>query len=116
MLLGPAKNNEGGGILGRSIANAVVAAALFVMAPLAAHAAGLGKLTVLSPLWQPLNSEIEIFPPQAGDEDSLTARLVSPEAFRQAGIDFNGVLLGLRFNDVRQGETSFLHMTTGQPV
>ena len=57
MLLGPAKNNEGGGILGRSIANAVVAAALFVMAPLAAHAAGLGKLTVLSPLIEPGEAE-----------------------------------------------------------
>src|SRR3982751_6676416 len=86
------------------------------MAPLAAHAAGLGKLTVLSPLGQPLNAEIEIVSLQAGEEDSLTARLGSPEAFRQAGIDFNGVLLGLRFNVVRRGQAAFLRMTTSQPV
>jgi len=102
--------------VGRSIANAVVAAALFIAAPLAAHAAGLGKLTVLSPLGQPLNAEIEIVALQPNEEDSLTARLASPEAFRQAGIEFNGALLGLRFNVEKRDKRAFLRLRTTQPV
>jgi pilus assembly protein FimV len=102
--------------VGRSIANAVVAAALLLALPLAAHAAGLGKLTVLSPLGRPLNAEIEIVALQPGEEDGLTARLASPEAFRQAGIEFNGALLGVRFNVERRGSRSVLKLTTSQPV
>ena len=102
--------------MGRSIANAVVAAALCIAAPLAAHAAGLGKLTVLSALGQPLNAEIEIVALQPGEDDSLTARLASPEAFRQAGIDFNGALLGLRFSVIKRDNRAFLRLNTTQPV
>ena len=102
--------------MGRSIAIAVVAAALWVAAPFAAHSAGLGKLTVLSPLGQSLNAEIEIVALQAGEEDGLTARLASPEAFKQAGIDFNAALNSVRFSLERRGARSFLRLTTSQPV
>ncbi|MBM3345160.1 MAG: hypothetical protein FJY55_01460, partial [Betaproteobacteria bacterium] len=47
---------------------------------LVSHSAGLGKLTVLSSLGQPLRAEIEIVSLQAGEGESLTARLASPEA------------------------------------
>jgi len=46
--------------VGRAITVAILAAALALAAPFAAHAAGLGKLTVLSPLGAQLNAEIEI--------------------------------------------------------
>jgi pilus assembly protein FimV len=98
----------------------LIAIALFAVAlscaTLAAHAAGLGKLTVLSALGQPLNAEIEIVSLQAGEEDSLSARVASPEAFKQAAIDFNAVLLGLRFSVERRGSRAFLRLTTPQPV
>jgi len=83
--------------VGRSIASAILAAALIFVAPLGAHAAGLGKLTVFSPLGQPLSAEIEIVSLQSGEEDGLTARLASPEAFRQAGVDYNSALSSVRF-------------------
>ena len=73
---------------------AIVAAALWLAAPVAAHAAGLGRLTVLSPLGQPLNAEIEIVSLRPGEEDGLSARLASSEAFKQAGIDPNAALTG----------------------
>jgi pilus assembly protein FimV len=102
--------------VGRSIAIAVVAAALCLAAPPAAHAAGLGKLTVLSALGQPLNAEVEIVSLQPGEEDGLAARLGSPEAFKGAGIEFNAVLNGLRLAIERRNNRSYLRLTTIQPV
>ncbi|HZQ71620.1 MAG TPA: FimV/HubP family polar landmark protein, partial [Burkholderiales bacterium] len=101
--------------MGRSIASAIVAAALAIVAPLIAHAAGLGKLTVLSPLGQPLNAEIEIVA-QPGEEDGLTARLATPEAFKQAGIDYNSALSSVRFAVQRKDGHPVLRLTTTQPV
>ena len=102
--------------MGRSFAIAVVAAALCLAVPPAAHAAGLGKLTVLSSLGQPLNAEIEIVALQPGEEDGLTARLGSPEAFKQAGIEFNAALNSMRFAIERRDSRSFLRLMTSQPV
>src|SRR4051812_49868692 len=81
-----------------------------------AHAAGLGRLTVLSALGQPLLAEIEIVSLQAGEEDALTARLASPESFEQAGIDINPALNSLRINIERRDKRPFLRVTTAQPV
>lgn len=102
--------------MGRSIAIAVVAAALCLWAPFAAHAAGLGKLTVLSPLGQPLNAEIDIVSLQPGEEQGLAAKLASVDAFKQAGIDFNPALIGMRFTVERRGAGAVLKVTTAQPV
>jgi pilus assembly protein FimV len=102
--------------VGRSIASAIIAAALLLAATLGAHAAGLGKLTVLSPLGQPLNAEIEIVSLQSGEEDGLTARLASPEAFRQAGVEYNSALSSVRFAVQRKDGRPILRLTTTQPV
>jgi pilus assembly protein FimV len=102
--------------VGRSIAIAVVAAVLSLSGPLGAHAAGLGKLTVLSPLGQPLNAEIEIVSLQPGEEDGLTARLASPEAFKQAGIEYNVVLSSTRFAIERRAGRPVLKVTSTAPV
>src|SRR3954451_21818947 len=93
----------------------VVALAAFALSA-AANAAGLGRLTVLSALGQPLLAEIEIVSLQAGEEDALTARLASPEAFEQAGIDINAALSSLRINLERRDKKPFLRVTTSQAV
>ena len=102
--------------MGRSIASAIVAAALVLVAPWGAYAAGLGTLTVLSPLGQPLNAEIEVVSLQSGEEDGLVARLASPEAFRQAGVDYNSALSSVRFAVQRRDGRTFLRLTTAQPI
>ncbi len=79
--------------MGKTITSAVVAIALWLAMPLVAQAAGLGKLTVLSPLGQPLNAEIEIVALQPGEEEALVARLAPAEAFNQAGIEFSCSIL-----------------------
>jgi pilus assembly protein FimV len=66
------------------------------LTPLFAEAAGLGKLTVLSGLGQPLRAELDI----GATKDELagmSARLAPQDVFRQAGVDFASVLLDLRF-------------------
>jgi pilus assembly protein FimV len=98
------------------ISLAILAAALWLAASFTAHAAGLGRITVLSPLGQPLNAEIELVSLQPGEEDQLTARLASSDAFRQAGIDPSPALSGVRFTVVKRDGRSVIRVTTPQPV
>lgn len=102
--------------MGRTIAIAVVAAALFGAGSPVVHAAGLGKLTVLSALGHPLVAEIDIVSLQPNEEEGLSARLASPEAFMQAGIEYSSALLGMRFDIVRREGRPVLRVTTSQPV
>lgn len=62
-----------------------------------ADAAGLGKLTVLSSLGEPLRAEIEVLDVADLDLSTLTARMASSEAFRQSGIDRATIVSSVRF-------------------
>jgi len=101
--------------VGKSVSGKRLAAAALLMMPLAAHAAGLGRLTVLSQLGQPLNAEIEVVSLQPGEEESLTARIASSGAFSQAGIEFSPALMGVRFALDKKGPRPVLRMTSSQP-
>jgi len=95
-----------------TLASAVIGAAILP----AAYGAGLGKLTVLSALGQPLRAEIEltaVTPEEAGD---LTAKLAPVEAFKAANIDFNPALMNLRFDIEQRGDRRFIRVTSSQPV
>src|SRR5688572_23779821 len=100
----------------RRITVAIIAAALWLAAPVSAQAAGLGRLTVLSPLGQPLNAEIEVVALRPGEDDGLSARLAAPDAFRQAGIEPTAAHTSMRFALERRGGRSFIRVTTAQPV
>ncbi|MDQ1923658.1 FimV/HubP family polar landmark protein [Massilia pseudoviolaceinigra] len=91
-----------------------VASAVFLST--SAYAAGLGKLTVLSSLGQPLNAEIELTSVANDEASGLTAKLAPAEAFRQANIDFNPALLSLRFSVEQRGGRQFIKVTSSQPV
>ncbi len=93
---------------------AAVASALVLTS--AAHAAGLGKLTVLSALGQPLRAEIELTAVSGDEASGLTAKLASPEAFKAANIDFNPALLSLRFNVEQRGGRQFIRVSSTQPL
>ena len=71
--------------------------ALFLGASVA-NAAGLGKLTVNSGLGQILNAEIDLVSLQPGELDSLSARVATPEQFRDARIEYSTSLRLLRFS------------------
>src|SRR2546427_3907674 len=93
----------------------MIAAAFWLASPMV-RAAGLGQLSVISPLGQPFNAEIEIVSLQPGEEEGLVARLASPDAFRAAGIDFNPALVSARFAIERRGGRPLLRVRTTQPV
>ena len=93
---------------------AAVASALVLSS--AAHAAGLGKLTVLSALGQPLRAEIELTSVSPDEASGLVAKLASPEAFKNANIEFNPALLSLRFNVEQRGGRQFIRVSSSQPL
>jgi pilus assembly protein FimV len=81
-----------------------------------AQAAGLGRLTVYSAIGQPLNAEVDL---TASREEmtSLTAKLASHDAFKEAGIEFSPVLTGLRLNVGRSNSGNpVLTLTTNAPL
>jgi pilus assembly protein FimV len=82
-----------------------------------ATAAGLGRLTVQSALGQPLQAEVEITSLSREELATLSARLAAPDAFRQAGIDFNPALSSLRFAiDRRPDGRAFVRITSTQAI
>ena len=87
-----------------------------VLAPLSVNAAGLGKLTVLSALGQPLRAEIELTAVSPEEASELVAKLASTDAFRAANIDFNPALLSLRFEVEARGSRQFIRITSAQPI
>ena len=93
-----------------------IALAMLLCAPLMAYSAGLGRLAVTSALGQPLSAEIEIVSLQSGEEDSLSARLASPEAFRQAGIELSSALIGLQLAIDKRGGRTVIRLSTAQPI
>ncbi|HYL26046.1 MAG TPA: FimV/HubP family polar landmark protein, partial [Burkholderiales bacterium] len=82
----------------------------------AAHAAGLGRLTVLSTLGEPLSAEIEIVSLQPGEDEGLTARLASAEVFAQAGIDVNPALNSVRITIERRDKRPYLRVTSRDSI
>ncbi|XLZ70346.1 FimV/HubP family polar landmark protein [Massilia sp. SR12] len=87
-----------------------------VLAPLSVNAAGLGKLTVLSSLGQPLRAEIELTSVTPEEASELVAKLASPDAFRAANIDFNPALLSLRFDVEARGTRQFIRVSSSQAI
>ena len=82
----------------------------------AAQAAGLGKLTVLSSLGQPLHAEIELTSVSREEANSISVRLASADAYRQANIDFNPALYSLRFAIEQRGSQQIVRVTSAQPM
>ncbi len=96
---------------------AAVALALTSALPLAADAAGLGRLTVQSALGQPLRAEVEITSLSKEESSSLTARLATADAFRQAGLEYSPALSSLRFAvDRRSDGRAFVRISSSQPI
>lgn len=99
-----------------SLLAVLLTGALGAMGAPEAQAAGLGKLTVYSGIGQPLNAEVALTATPA-ELNSLSAKLASHEAFREAGIDYMSALSGMRFSIVRQpNNQSILKLTTDRPV
>lgn len=100
--------------LGLKTLSASVACAVLMISN--ASAAGLGKLTVLSALGQPLRAEIELTSVAPDEAGALVAKLAPADAFRQVNIDFNPALLSLRFAVESRGNRQFIRVSSSQPI
>jgi pilus assembly protein FimV len=97
----------------KSLTSAVASAVLLAAS---ANAAGLGKLTVLSSLGQPLRAEIELTAVTPEEASALVAKLAPAEAFRSANIDFNPALMSLRFEVEPRNGKQVIKVTSSQPI
>ena len=92
-------------------------AGVFLLYPWVAHAAGLGRLTVLSALGQPLSAEIELVSVQKDELTTLAARVASPEAFQQANIQYSPALIGMRLSVERRPDgRPYIKIISTRPV
>jgi len=91
--------------------------AVLLGAAIAAQGAGLGKLTVNSALGQILNAEIDLVSLQPGELDNLSARVATPEAFRDARIEYTSSLRLLRFSvEKRASGQPYIKLTSIAPI
>ncbi len=97
----------------KTLSSAVACAVL--LSP-AASAAELGKITVLSAAGQPLRAEVELSAVKPGEAASLLAKLAPPDAYRQANVEFNPALNALTFAVESRNGTSFIRISSAQPV
>jgi pilus assembly protein FimV len=88
-----------------------------LMIPCASWAAGLGELKVLSALGQPLRAEVDVVALKAGDSESLKARIAFPDAFKQAGVDYNPLLSGVTVTIAKHPDGQpYIALSSTQPV
>ena len=97
-----------------SLKASLIATAI-AMLPFGAHAAGLGSITVFSGLGQPLRAEIKLnATPQ--ELESLSARIASTEAFRQANVPYSPVMSALRLAVERRGTGAVVRISSERPL
>ncbi len=79
-------------------------------------AAGIGGINVVSALGQPLKADIELVAVNKSEKSSLVARLASPEAYKQAGLDYP---YGNKFKftiESREDGESYIHATSSKEI
>jgi pilus assembly protein FimV len=94
---------------------ATLIAATLAALPLGAHAAGLGRISVLSALGQPLRAEIELTA-TAEELTSMSAEVAAPTAFKDAGIAYAPAVGTIRMAVERRGKRAFLRLTSTQAI
>lgn len=97
--------------LGKALAVALL------LAPMLAHSAGLGRLTVNSSLGQPLNAEIDLVAVRGDEASTLNVRLASPDAYQQANLQYNAGVTGVKLSiEKRANGQSYIKVTGSRPA
>lgn len=92
-------------------------AMLLLLAPSVAGAVGMGRLTVLSSLGQTLNAEVDLVSVQKDELATLSARLASPDAYRQANLQYGAAAAGMRFRiEKRPNGQLYIKVTSSRPI
>ncbi|MFT5590078.1 MAG: pilus assembly protein FimV [Bradyrhizobium sp.] len=102
--------------LGTYALKTLVTAVLATMLVSNGYAAGLGRLTVLSALGQPLSAEIELTSVGKEEAGTLAVKLANAAAFRQANIALNPAVLAIKFVVEQSGGRQFIRVSSAQPI
>lgn len=101
--------------MGKRLASAL--AALVLCIPVAAHALGLGNMTMNSALNQPLDAEIELLSVQSGDLANLSIQLGKDEDFERVGVTREFFYTQFKFAVTKKPDgTFYVHVTTTKPI
>ncbi len=100
----------------KTVTTILVMAAIAGLAPVSAHAFGLGKLELSSALNEPLRAEVLITALKDNEVENLQVRLASSKEFEQAGIERNYSLTQLEFEVIEQSDIVKIIITSQQPI
>lgn len=93
------------------------AAGLLLFFPASVWAVGLGKLSVLSALGQPLRAEIALLSVPKEELGSLTARTASATAYKDANLERSGIAASFKYTVAqRSNGEPYLKITSTQAV
>jgi pilus assembly protein FimV len=110
------KNHKGAVVRDTNLKTWLVAL-LIALLPCVAGAAGLGRITVLTAIGQPLIAEVELVAVTPQELASLSARLALPDTYRQANLQYNSALAGARLTvEKRPDGQPFLKIATTRAV
>lgn len=100
--------------MNKSLRASVIAVAIAAI-PLGAQAAGMGQINVFSGLGQPLRAEIQVSA-TAQELQSLTARIASPEAFRQANVNYSSAVSAIRVSVDTRASRPVIRLSSDRPI
>lgn len=103
--------------MGKSLIRVVATVAALLVCTASAYAAGLGKLTVISTLGQPFRGEIDLVSVKKDELSSLTVRMASPDAFKQADLPYTAYVSNLKLAiEKRPNGDSYVKVSSYQPL
>ena len=106
-----------GVVVGKTFLRAVILAGALFLAEGTAGAAGMGRLTVLSHLSEPLRAEIDIVAVEKSEAETLKATLASPDAYMQANLPYPPAALGLALSvETRANGSRYVKLTSQEPI
>ena len=92
-------------------------ALIVALLPSIANAVGLGRLSMLSALGDPLNVEIDLVSVSKEELSTLSVRLASPDAYRQANLQYSPALVGARLTVARRpGGQPYVKVTSSRTI
>jgi len=92
-------------------------ALVIALLPCVAGAVGLGRITVLTAIGQPLLAEIDLVAVTPQELSSLSTRLALPDAYRQANLQYNVALTGARITiEKRPNGQSYIKVMSTRSV
>jgi pilus assembly protein FimV len=110
------RNGKGAGV-NKLICRRWLLALSLIIVPAVASAVGMGRLNVLSSLGQTLNAEVDLVSVRKEELATLTARLASPDAYRQANLQYGAAAAGLRFSiNKRPSGELYIKITSARSV